>query len=496
MTVTQLMRELDAIHQRSIPAIDRNRGNQQRVKLPLLDEMISVTSWRAEGRPEAVRHVLQASLGYVDDPRTKSALRVLFDLDDQGRDKTERRDLAADILRLPPYADDDTRKLAFGDARAVFARAILSARERLFMSKPAPDLLNASDDQLPRSVLMPLVELRTLTQGRGVSVERVDSEAPAICTLPGTHDQYRRGTHQSLPAAAIAFIECATNQPAMYSDRAGMLAFAVLNLANRSLSYRERRQRWIDYELDEEDEDFDELERRALTRLAVVMSNLTHSPCAGEDDQKESIEDAELLLAFLLRLRNPVGVAAHVLPRIEEVLRGVARRGSEPQRSARWPIDEWFISLMGSIGVQFDFFCLQYREYVNDVDELLPSRTVLAYLDYAVRYSDDPFGWKLESERWIEHYFKEANLASKLHSDDPHEVWGKVVYLWDNALDNSLRLLAQLLAYNETFDYWPMVSEIGPADEDYVPRYPMIPVGELEPATDDALHARRDRESE
>lgn len=479
--VSALAAELSQVRLRHVHAIDRDSTKQRRLRLPELEEMVAVSPWSGEGRAEAVHHILQASLGYVTDSRTQKALRVLFDLDHQSRTSKDSSDQAAEILRVPPYAAEETRKLAFRDAREVFARAILVARERMFFSRPADDLLDAEDDQLPHSVLAPLVELRTLTQGRGVSADRIDREAPYICALPGTHDQYRRGTFESLSVAAVAFIECASNQPDMQRQRSGMLASAVLNLARRPVGYQERRSRWIDQELDE-DADFDELERRALIRLAVVMSTLNDSPCAGDDRQKEARALAEAILTLLLGGKDPDLVGAYVVAGLEERLPSVARGGTEPERSARWPIQDWFSWLTESVEVELHHFYLQYREYVNGVDELVPSSRVLAYLDDAVRYRDDPFAWKLESDRWIERYFAEADLATKLHSTDPKKVWGKAVYYWDIALRNSLSLVAQLLAYNEIAAYWPMVTEISSGDADYVPRYPMIPVNELKPA--------------
>lgn len=467
-----LAAELSDVRRRGVSALERLSTKQGPLDLPLLKAMQERSPWAGASLPSAVQQMLTVAVTYVPDRDMRTGLRSLFGLDGQGGSARERLDRAARKLGFPDSPSTKEVQARIGDARTTLAEALLAAQTYHFVGHVPRDLLELSDEELPVQVQLTRAELELQVAGRGISVERIAKDAPYICALAGTKDAYRRGGHPTEAAAALAFIECANTQARMRQNRFGLLASSALNLAKLPLSREQRRSKWIEvHDLDEEA--YSEAERKALIRLADVMTTMFTSPCsAAEDEVMRRAVEAIFAPLDLLTDEKRNRMLEHLLYEAEAQLAGVARGSAAYAGNVDWPRWRWLDWVLHSILTEWNFWQDQYLETVDATTPLIMPARVAEFLATAASV-EDPRNLQQAWRSLVEFYWAYSGVDAQTGIRDPHAAWDKALMLTRFALRNSFYLLAQVLAFNQVTDYWAAAQELRHSDEDYAPRFPV-----------------------
>ena len=483
--LTALADELSKVRLRGIADVDRDTSKQRRLHLPVLDGAIRQSPWRDEERSVALANAIEFAIALVQRPKRQEAAAALYGVREfRHLTASERQDRALAVLDVPPRASAEHKKAKIRDLREALAVAIIEASGRGFLHPDGGRI--PFTHPLEGESITVFEELRMLREGRGISPERVERDAPALLGLPGVVQQ-REKTNATAGEAAIEFLSCAVRQPIMHPAHFGVLASLALNLLQSPRSYAQRRDDWLQRKQigavngrELNDVTYDDYERRALEMLAELACSLKESPCDEKYDYDKSGRVADNVFEHLLdaagsALPDTTARLMHLvrfyLPQFVDRLDTAITLGITDAQLAgallqltREELREW------------------RRQYLERIDDRAPFYTGdLGPLLLRIGDQGRPFTLSTEKAkaRFVADYAQASGRRPGSWEEDDTQR-ALVRDEAETALWWSLRLLSQVLAYNELTSYWWMLPDLGAeVDRAYMPEFPITRIGAL-----------------
>lgn len=470
--VELLTAELSDVRVRGIDAVNRDDRKQKRLFIPELDAIVANSPWAREPRQVALRRVIGRGIQYCETLEVRQALEAFYGIDaHSGSSADGRRKAGLKALSVPPLSSAEHKKQRIREVRAELARAILVAVANGFEPpNPGDDFEDLPEEPSSPTIGRLLEELRALTEGRGVTPSKLETQAPFLLKMPGVEDEFRRAAGvESLAECAVKFLTCATRVSSMRESHKGRLVFEILNLGQIARNYDYRVDKYM-AETDVADKDqYLSLEAGAFGRFAYLISGLERSPCFAEASQaKANREFAEHLFGLFVRLsREDQYAAAHHLTRlIREQLPDLDRVIPGSSGSAGPANTGWLAKVLELYRGEYEVWVKQYQERIDgDENFFMPQLLTRLLLE---RLRADPGSGRLRIEENDE---PDQRLRSLGSTDG-----------FNRGYLASLALLAQMLSYNHGHDYWHEARQIGlTADAFTVPTFPIVPISDFLP---------------
>lgn len=481
--VATLADELSKVRLRGIADVDRDTSKQKRIHLPALEAAIWQSPWRDEERSFALRNVIEFALRLIQRPKRQEAVAAMYGVREfRHLTAPERQDRALAILDVPPRASAEHKKGKLRDLREALAIAIIEASARGFLDSEGGRM--PFTRPLEGESVTVFEELRMLRGGRGISPERVERDAPVLLGLPGAVRQ-REKSKSGAGEAVIEFLSCAVRQPIMHPAHFGVLASLALNLPQSPRSYAQRRDDWLQRKQigavngrELEDAIYDGYERRALEMLSELACSLTDSPCDVRYDYEKSARVADNVFELLLDAAGSelpdttarlVHLIRHHLPQFVDRLDTAITLGITDAQLAgallqitREELREWQRQYLARIDDNAPF-------YAGDLGPLL------------LRVGDQGRPFTLRTDNAIARFVADyadasGRLAASWQEDDAQHALIREEA--QTALWWTLRLLSQVLAYNELTSYWWLLPDLATeVERDYMPEFPIARIG-------------------
>lgn len=478
-----LAAELSDVRNRGIDAIERSNHKQKPLFVPELTEMIESSPWAQNPKEVALRRLVARAILYCGSAETRNALQVLYGIDIYSRmSADERRQEGLKALRVPRIASAEHKKQRIREARLELARAILLAAASGFQPpSPAERDEDLANDERSSTVRVLFAELRALSQDRGLTLSKLDTQAPQLLEMPGVRDEYLRATGiETRAECAVKFLTCTVRMPSMREPHAGRLVFEILNLGQVARNYEYRVDKYIAAATLSNRDEYLRLETRAFERFARLISALERSPCFVEEGQvKQNHEFAEHLFGLLMRLalEDRYETAKHLEHLIREQLPHVASAIPEPSRQAA---GAWFAKLLRRYEREYEAWQVQYRTRIDGREKFLRPVLLSRVLLEPLRAD------QVTSRRGsIVGLYREVLIVDAT-GDELSEYFGDFDFEehFRQSRVASLVLFAQMLSYNHSQGYWFEGTQLDQVSDDFeFPTFPIVPISEFLPGS-------------